>query len=91
MAIAPDSQNTLLSFLYHVSYNRSVNRVFHGSPNDVMDDFNLSAPVRAILQQIGQLTGPITADQEKVRADLIKQLMSLLADEFAKTQSLVDW
>jgi hypothetical protein len=92
MAVSPDSQNTLLSFLYHVSYNRSVNRAFHHAPDDVMGtDFNLSTEIRQVLLDLGHLTGILTPADEAARKGLIDKLMGLLGDEFKAGQSKFIW
>jgi len=92
MAVSPDAQNSILSFLYHVSYNRSVNRAFHQAPDDVMRlDFNLSQPVRDVLLQLGQLVGDLAPADETQRRALIDQLMGLLGNEFKDGQSKTIW
>jgi hypothetical protein len=92
MALSADSQSTLLSFLYHVSYNRSVKRAFHNAPDDVMsEDFNLSAQIRQVFLNLGQLTGSLELADEAKRKQLIDQLMGLLGDEFKAGQSKVIW
>ncbi len=91
MVAVPDSQNTLLSFLYHVSFNRAVRQAFHASDQASMNLFNLSDPVRAVLNQLGQLVGDLSPDQTKKRTDLVNQLCGYLAQEFLANQVQTFW
>jgi hypothetical protein len=92
MPVVPDAQTTLLSFLYHVSYNRSVNNAFHNDPDSVMrNDFNLPQNVRDVFRQLGQLVGSLGAAAQQQRAALITQLMGFLSTEITNVQDPRIW
>jgi hypothetical protein len=92
MPVVPDAQTTLLSFLYHVSYNRSVNNAFHNDPDGVMrNDFNLPQNVRDVFRQLGQLVGSLGAAAQQQRAALITQLMGFLSTEITNVQDPRIW
>ena len=78
----PDAQNTLLSFLYNVSFNKVVYKAFHESNSKVFEHFQLSPAMKDVLTKLGEIpTSSAPRPEDDPRRPLMQQLTDLLRDE----------
>ena len=78
---------TLLGFLYECSYDPEMNTLFHQKTSELMAAYNLSDDEQAVLNQLNVI--PRAGSAQKL--PLIKQLMSLLADDLASNELSNFW
>jgi hypothetical protein len=81
----------LLSFLYHVIYDRDVNEAFHTNEVGQMKWFGLSPESQLVFAEGGKLAGQTSEEAQQKREDLLNQLMQQLASELLEGTHKIIW
>jgi hypothetical protein len=93
MAVPTPPPNGLLSFLYNVSYDPDLGRLFRSDPGDFLKkNFNLTTEVQKVLTALGNQCSLKPLDlNDPVMKNLFNQLMSFLGNELATDRSPTFW
>ena len=79
---------SLLSFLFHATYDETLNEWFHDAPDEVLRDFELDGAVGEIIRKMGdEHLNPDPA----VRQAIIRELMPFLEQEIFKKHYREIW
>ena len=79
---------SLLSFLFHATYDETLNEWFHDAPDEVLRDFDLTGQEADVIRKMGDAhLSPDPQEKQKI----VHTLMSFLEEEILKEHYREIW